>query len=84
MTQTVVECPSMNLKFLENTMPSLLDSGSMVSLVQSDYFDHFIQLKLEPTKGPEANVHNLFKLKKASEGGIPITHCFEMDVNSYS
>ena len=61
-------------------LASLLDSGSMVSLVQQCYFDQNIKPKLGPTRGPEANLHNLFDLKGANGGDIPITKYFEMDV----
>ena len=39
-------------------------------------------LKLGPSKGLEANTHNMFKLKLKwmSEGSIPLTHYFEVDV----
>ena len=37
--QAVAKCPSINLKFLKGSMPLLLDSGHMVTLVHQDYFD---------------------------------------------
>ena len=58
----------------------ILDSGSMVSLVQQSYFDQNIKPKLSPARGQEANLHNLFDLKGANGGDIPITKYFEMDV----
>ena len=51
-------------------MLSLLDSGSMVSLVQHDNFDYFIRLKLGHAKGPEPSFHILFKLKGVNEDYI--------------
>ena len=53
----------------------------MVSLVQQSYFDWNIKPKLGPAIGPEANFHNLFDLKEANGGDIPITKYFEMDVS---
>ena len=61
-------------------LASLLDSESVVSLVRQSYFDQYIKSKLEPARGPEANLHNLFDLKGANGGDIPITKYFEMDV----
>ena len=70
----------MNLECMGKRLTSLLDSGSMVSLVQQSYFDQNIKPKLEPARGSEANLHNLFDLKEANGGDIPITKYFEMDV----
>ena len=61
-------------------MVSPLDSQSMVSLVQQNYFDWNIKAKLVPARGPEAISHILFNLKGADRGDIPITRYSEMDV----
>ena len=45
---------------------------------QQSYLDQNIKLKLGPARGPEANLHNLFDLKRAND--IPIMKYFEMDV----
>ena len=47
---------------------------------QPGYFDWNIKPKLEPARGSEANWHNLFDLKGANGGDIPITKYFEMDI----
>ena len=52
----------------------------MVSLVQQSNFDQNIKPKLGPDRGTEANLHNLFDLKEANGGDIPITKYFKMDV----
>ena len=52
----------------------------MASLIQLDYFDHFVGPKLGPAKESEANAHNSFKLKGVNEGGIPMTGYFKMAV----
>ena len=62
MEQAMVSSPKMNLECMGKKLASLLDSRSMVSLVQQSYFDQNIKLKLEPARGPEANLHNLFDL----------------------
>ena len=51
-----------------------------LSLVQQSYLDQNIKCKLGTATGPETNLHNLFDLKGANEGDIPITKYFEMDV----
>ena len=80
MRQAVASSPKVNLECMGKKLASLLDSGSMVSLVQQSYFDWNIKPKLEPDRGSEANWHNLFDLKGANGGDIPITKYFEMDV----
>ena len=57
-------------------MASLLDSGSMVSLVQQSYFDQNIQPKLGPPKETKAAWHNLFNLKGANGSDIPKQELF--------
>ena len=72
--------PNMNPEYMGKRLASLLDSGSMVSLVQQSYSDQNIKPKLGPARGPEANLHNLFDFKGANGGDIPITKYFEIDV----
>ena len=79
--QVVALSPKVNLECMGKSMALLLDSGGMVSLVQQSYFDQNSKPKQGPTRGPEANLHNLFDLKGAHEDDIPITKYFEMDVS---
>ena len=78
MKHAVAKCPSVHIKFLKTVMPSLLDSGRMVSLVWQDYFNWYITQKLYPVKGQEANAHTLFDLKSGNEGGILLSCYFEV------
>ena len=80
MKQAVASSLKVNLECMGKRLASLLDSGSMVSLVQQNYFDHNIKPKLGPARGPEANLHNLFDLKGANGGDIPTIKYFEMDI----
>ena len=61
-------------------MASLIDSGSMVSLVQQSYSDRNIKQNLGPARGLEATSHNLFDLKGANGGDILIMWYFKMDI----
>ena len=79
MKQAVAKCPWADFKYFKNTIPSLLDSGSMVSIVRQDYFDHYIKPNIGPAKGQDVSAHNLFKLKGSNEGDILITY-FDMNV----
>ena len=40
-------------------IPSLLDSGSKVTLLQQSYFDQHILPKIKPATGEKANVHSV-------------------------
>ena len=80
MRQAVASSPKVNLECMGKRLASLLDSGSMVSLLQQSYFDQKIKPKLGPARRLEANLHNSFELKGANGGDIPIMKYFEMDV----
>ena len=79
MKQTVTKYPWVNLKCLKNSMPSLLDSGNMVSLARQDYSYCFIRLKLEAAKAPEVSVYIIYLNWNEERGWHPITHSLEMD-----
>ena len=53
--QAVASSLKVNLECMRKKLASLLDSASMVSLVQQSYFDRNIKPKLGPSRGPEAN-----------------------------
>ena len=80
MKQAVAKCPSIELKVRGESVPSLLDSGSMVSLMQQDHFNQYFRLQLGPTEGSVADTHHLFNLRSASGGAIPLSRYVELDV----
>ena len=41
MKQVVAKCPSITLKIMDESVPSLLDSSSMVSLMWQDHFNRY-------------------------------------------
>ena len=53
-------------------MSSIPNSGSMVSLVCQNYFDHYIRPKLGPAKGLEVSAHNVFNLRVQMK---VVSHC---------
>ena len=61
-------------------IPSLLDSGSMISLTWQTYFNSYVRLQLGPAEGAMAEVHNLFDLKSANGGRIPLSRNVKLDV----
>ena len=61
-------------------IPSLLDSGSEVTLLQQLYFDKHILPKINLATGEKANTHNLFKLTVANGAQMPIKMYMELDL----
>ena len=52
----------------------------MWSTWSSKAIDRTIEPKLGPTRGPEATSHNMFGLKGANGGEMPITRYFKMNI----
>ena len=50
------------------SVPLLLDSGSMVSLMWQNHFNRYFRLQLGPAEGSVADTHHLFDLTSASGG----------------
>ena len=80
MKWAVAKCPSIKLKVMGESMPSLLDSSSMVSLMQQDHFNSYFRLQLGPAEGSVPDAHHLFNLTSASGGAIPLSRYVELDV----
>ena len=80
MKRAVAKCPSIKLKIMGESVDTLLDSGSMVSLMQQDHFNQYFRLQLGPAEGSIADAHHLFDLTSASGGAIPLCRYVELDV----
>ena len=80
MKRAVAKCPKVNVTIMGENMPSLLDSSSVVSLMQQTYFNRYCRPQLGPAEGAVAEAHNLFDLKSANGGGIPLSRYVELDV----
>ena len=76
----VAKCPNVELKIMGKSVPSLLDSGSMVSLMWQDHFNRYFRLQLGPAEGSVADAHHLFDLTSASGGAIPLSRYVELDM----
>ena len=61
----VAKCLSVNITIMEEYMPSLMDSDSMVSVMQQMYFNRYFRLQLGPTEVTVIEGHNLFDLKRS-------------------
>ena len=74
------QVPSVELKIMGESVPSLLGSGSMVSLVWQDHFNRYFRLQWGPAEGSVVDVHHMFDLTSASGGAIPLSRYVELDV----
>ena len=80
MHQAVAPCPEININIKGKSTTSLLDSGSVVTLMNESYFREYIEHCLLPSSGMYNNSHNLFNLKGVEEGHVPLTRHFECDI----
>ena len=62
------------------TVPSLLVSGSMVSLMQQDYLNRYFRSQLGPAEGSVADAHHMFNKTSARRGSMPLSRYEELDV----
>ena len=81
MKRAVSTCPTVNLNIQGREVPSLMDSGSMVILVQEGYFEKNILPMLKTLLGELSEAHSLFKLSAANNGVMLVSRYFEVDVN---
>ena len=68
MQRAVAKCPKVCISAHGIQIPSLLDSGSEVTLLWQLYFDQHILPKIKLAMGEKANAHCLFKLPVANDG----------------
>ena len=80
MKRAVTKCPSVDIKIMGESMPSLLDSGIMISLMWQTYFKRYFRPHLGPVQGAVAKAYNLFDLKSANGVGIPLSRYIKLDV----
>ena len=80
MQHAVAKCPKVCISAHRIQIPSLLDSGSEVTLLWQSYFDQHILPKIKPATGEKANAHCLFKLTVANDGQMPIKMYIELDL----
>ena len=79
--RAVSQCPSITMEFLGLKVPSLLDSGSMVTLIHEAYFNKYILPILRGTAEELAEAHSLFCLSAANNQEMPVTKYFEADIS---
>ena len=79
MQQAVAKCPKVCISAHGIQIPSLLDSGSEVTLFWQSYFNKHILPKIKPVMGEKANAHTLFRLAVANDGQMSIRMYTELD-----
>ena len=80
LNRAVSQCPSITIDILGQKIPSLLDSGSMVTLIREGYFTKNILPLLKRTAGDLTEAHSLFRLSAANNEVMPVSKYFEADV----
>ena len=81
MQRAVATCPKINMGCGRKVIPSLLDSGSQVTLIRQSFFKQEILPHIKPSDGEKANAHQLFQLTAANNGKLPISMYVELDLN---
>ena len=80
MHQAVASRPEIIMNIKGKPIRSLLDSGSVCTLMNESYFKDHIEHRLSPSSSMYNNSHNLFNLKGVEEGHVPLTRHFECDI----
>ena len=80
MQRTVSQCPAIPIDLLGQKVPSLLDSGSMVTLICKGYFTKNIQPLLGKSSSKLAEAHSMFRLFAANNEIMSVSKYFEADV----
>ena len=78
--RAVSQCPSITMEFLGLKVPSLLDSGSMVTLIHEAYFNKHILPLLHGSVEELAEAHLLFHLSATNNQDMPVSKYFKADV----
>ena len=78
--KAVLQCPAVPMDLLGQQVPSLLDSGSVVTLICEGYFIKNIQPLLNKFSSKLAKAHSMFQLSAANNEIVPVSKYFEADV----
>ena len=78
--KAVAPCPEINIQIKDQRSRSLLDSGSMVTLMTQSYFEECLKSKIPEPQPGGINAHNLFNLKGVGENQVPLSRYFTCDI----
>ena len=81
MQRAVGTCPKGNMGCGRKRIPSLLDSGSQVTLICQSYFEQEILSHIRPSSREKAEAHQLFQLTAANHGKLPMSMYVELDLD---
>ena len=81
MQRAMATCPKINMGCGRKVIPSLLDSGSQVTLICQSFFEQEILPHIKPADGEKANAHQLFQLTAANDGKLPVSMYVELDLD---
>ena len=62
-------------------IPSLLDSGSEVTLLRQSYFEKHLLPKIQVATSEKAKAHQLFHLMVVNDGQLPVKMYTELVIN---
>ena len=80
MQQAVAKNPKISISSMRVQIPSLLDSGSEVSLIHYSHFKEHLLPKIEGPMGEKSDAHILFNLTVANDGQLSMKKYIEIDV----
>ena len=81
MQKAITNCCKIHISSKGVPIPSLLDSGSEVSLIHHYYFREHLLPKIGTSTGEKSDAHMLFNLMVANDGQLPIKKYVELDIN---
>ena len=79
--RAMATCPRINMRCARKMIPSLLDSGSQVTLICQSFLEQEILPHIELSDGEKAKAHQLFQLTAANNGKLPISMYVELDLD---
>ena len=79
--RAMAACPKINMGCGRKMIPSLLDSGSQVTLICQSFFEQEILPHIKTSNGEKAKVHQLFQLTAANNGKFPVSMYVELDLD---
>ena len=80
MQRAVSQCPAVPMDLLGQQVPSLLNSGFMVTLIHEGYFTKYIQPLLNKSSSKLAEAHTMFRLSTANNEIMLVSKYFEANV----
>ena len=79
-TNSKATCPRVNMGCGRKRIPSMLDSGSQVTLICQSYFKWEILPHIRPSGGEKAEAH---QLTAANHGQLPMSMYVELDLDFF-